>query len=166
VAFATFFLGEKIKMKINENDAKLIAFIINDWVERVTDDEDHINVVDRFNNDAKRREMIHGTVWDQSFLYDSNDKIRKGNYYDALYQQLDGLLTIIKADKLRAKLYEANLIDDSSDYYKSCIENINECYQDNLEEINECLDHVEKHEKQIIEKWEEKKSNEKLKGGK
>jgi hypothetical protein len=63
-------------------------------------------------------------------------------------------------------LYEANLIDDSSDYYKSCIENINECYQDNLEEINECLDHVEKHEKQIIEKWEEKKSNEKLKGGK
>ena len=104
--------------------------------------------------------MIHGTVWDQSFLYDSNDKIRKGNYYDALYQQLDGLLTIIKADKLRAKLYEANLIDDSGDYYKSCIENINECYQDNLEEINDCLDHVEKHEKQIIEKWEEKKSNE------
>ena len=46
----------------------------------------------------------------------------------------------------------------------SCIENINECYQDNLDEINECLGHVEKHEKQIIEKWEEKKSDENLKG--
>ena len=43
-------------------------------------------------------------------------------------------------------------------------QNINECYQDNLEEINACLDHVEKHEKQIIEKWEEKKSDENLKG--
>lgn len=155
-------------MKINEKDAKLLAFIINDWVERVVENEDHINVVDRFNNDAKRREMIHGTVWDQSFLYDSNDNIRKGNYYDALYQQLDGLLTIIKVDKLRSNLKKAFLVDDTcfSDEYKSYIEDVHETYQDNLKEINECIDHVEKHEKQIIEKWEEKKSNETLKGGK